>query len=212
MSTPRRSFLSRLAALLAVGSAPATLAAAVRPEPEPAPAFWPDERWLEMIANREHKIIIEAGSVADGLGLRRALNFIDVLNQDYQIPDGRVGCAVGTHSGALVFILNDAMWAKHGLGAKYGVKDAQGNAATTNTFRAGAPFTVEALAKRGVQFLACNRSLMRLGRELAGATGNANATHAELVANVLPGVVVTPAMIVAVSRAGTRGVPYMAVP
>jgi hypothetical protein len=32
MSTPRRSFLSRLAALLAVGSAPATLAAAVRPE------------------------------------------------------------------------------------------------------------------------------------------------------------------------------------
>jgi hypothetical protein len=35
--------------------------------------------------------------------------------------------------------------------------------------------------------------------------------HAELVANVQPGVIVVPSMIVAVSRAGQRGVPYISV-
>lgn len=215
MSTPRRSFLGRLTALLAVGAAPAALAAATPAAPDRAArahtAFWPDERWLEMVAQREHRMIIETGIVSDGLALRRGLNFVDVLNQDYGIPDGRIGLAIGMHTAALSFILNDAMWAKHALGARFGVKNAQGAAATANPYRAGAPFAVETLAKRGVVFLACNRALRRLSGELAGAGGNAAAVHAELVANVLPECTVTPAMVVALSRAQTKGVPYMAV-
>lgn len=215
MSTPRRSFLGRLTALLAVGAAPAALAAAT-PAPGGGAApdgtpFWPDERWLEMLAQREHRIIIETGIVSDGLALRRGLNFMDVLNQDYGIPDGRIGLAIGVHTAALSFILNDAMWAKHALGERFGVKNAQGAPATANPYRAGAPFSVEALGKRGVVLLACNRALRRFSGELAGAGGNAGAVHAELVANVLPECQVTPAMVVALSRAQSKGVPYMAV-
>jgi intracellular sulfur oxidation DsrE/DsrF family protein len=219
MSTPRRSFLGRLSALLAIGAAPATLAAATAAATAEAPdgaasgdaAYWPDERWLEMLAQREHRMIIESGIIADALVLRRGLNFIDVLNQDYSIPDGRVGLAIGVHTAALSFILNDAMWAKHALGERFGVKNAQGVAATANPYRAGAPFAVESLGKRGVVFLACNRALRRISGELAGAGGNAAAVHAELVANVLPECTVTPAMVVALSRAQSKGVPYMAV-
>ena len=215
MSTPRRSFLGRLTALLAVGAAPSTLSAATpaaagRAAPD-ATAFWPDERWLEMLAQREHRMIIESGIVSDGLALRRGLNFIDVLNQDYGIPDGRVGLAIGVHTAALSFLLNDAMWVKYTLGERFGVKTPQGAPATANPYRTGAPFAVETLAKRGVVFLACNRALRRLSGELAGAGGNAATVHAELVANVLPECTVTPAMVVALSRAQSKGVPYMAV-
>lgn len=213
MSTPRRSFLGRLSALLAVGAAPAVLAAATPVTPATASdaAFWPDERWLETLANREHRMIIETGIVSDGLALRRGLNFMDVLNQDYAIPDGRIGLAIGVHTAGLAFILNDAMWAKYALGERFGVKNPQGASATANPYRAGTPFAVEALGKRGVVFLACNRALRRLSGELAGAGGNAAAVHAELVGNVLPECRVTPAMVVALSRAQSKGVPYMAV-
>jgi intracellular sulfur oxidation DsrE/DsrF family protein len=216
MNTPRRSFVGRLTALLAVGAAPSALSAAA-PATDQAiatgtdAAFWPDERWLEMLAQREHRMIIETGIVSDGLALRRGLNFIDVLNQDYAVPDARVGLAIGVHTAALSFILNDAMWVKYTLGARFEVKNAQGVPATANPFRAGVPFSVESLSKRGVVFLACNRALLRFSRELAGAGGSAAAVHAELVANVLPEAQVTPAMVVALSRAQSKGVPYMAV-
>lgn len=216
MNTPRRSFLGRLTALLAVGAAPSALSAAA-PAADPATAngangtYWPDERWLEMLAQREHRMIIETGIVSDGLALRRGLNFVDVLNQDYAVPDARIGLAIGVHTAALSFILNDAMWAKYSLGARFAVQNAPGASATANPFRAGSAFSVESLSKRGVIFLACNRALLRLSRELAGAGGAAAAVHAELVANVLPEAQVTPAMVVALSRAQSKGVPYMAV-
>lgn len=216
MNTPRRSFVGRLTALLAVGSAPSVLSAAT-PGTERASSsgvdgmFWPDERWLELVAQREHRLIIETGIVSDGLALRRGLNFVDVLNQDYAVPDARIGLAIGVHTAALSFILNDAMWVKYTLGARFDVKNAQGVPATANPFRAGVPFSVESLSKRGVVFLACNRALLRFSRELAGAGGSAAAVHSELVANVLPEAQVTPAMVVALSRAQSKGVPYMAV-
>ncbi len=209
MSTPRRSFLGRLAALLAVGATPAALAAEVRSRPDAA--RWPDERWLEALANREHRIIIETGIVADGLAIRRGLNFLDVMNQDYGVPDARLGLAVGVHSPALGFVLNDAMWAKYELGRRWNVMGAGGTPATANPFRAGAPYSIESLGKRGAIFLACNRALRRVSGELAGPGGNAQAVHAELVANVLPEATVVPAMVAALCRAQSRGVPYMAV-
>lgn len=206
MSTPRRSFLGRLTALVALGATPGRLAAAI----EPPPAA-PDERWLLALAQREQRMIIETGVISDALALRRGLNFLDVSNTDYTLRDDRLGLAIGVHSAALAFVLSDAMWAKHALGARWDVRDARGQAATTNPFRAGAPHTIEALHARGVHLLACNRSLMRLGRDLAGPSGDAAAVHRDLVANVLPQVTVVPAMVVALSRAQARGVPYMAV-
>lgn len=209
MATPRRSFLGRLAALLAVGGTPATLAAATADAAEAG--RWPDETWLELIANREHRIIIETGVISDALALRRGLNFLDVLNQDYQVPDGRAGLAIGVHSPALAFVLNDAMWAKYELGRRWGVNGPQGAPATANPWKAGAPFSLEALGRRGAVFLACNRALRRISGEFAGPGGNATAVHQELVANLLPEARAVPAMVVALSRAQARGIPYMAV-
>lgn len=205
MSTPRRSFLTRLGALVAAGvAAPRALTA------EPLVAGAPDERWMHAIAAKEGRILIETGIIADALAFRRAINFMDVYNTDFSTPDARLGVAVGVHSPALGLVLNDEMWAKHSLGRRFSINDAQGQPATTNLWKAGAA-SVDGLRRRGVEVLACNRSLMRLSRDLAGAGGNAQAVHAELLANVLPGTIVVPAMIVAVSRATGLGVPYISV-
>jgi intracellular sulfur oxidation DsrE/DsrF family protein len=210
MSTPRRSFLGRLAALVAAGTAAPEVLHAAAGGAAPLEGAAPDERWLNAIAQKEQRLIIETGIIADALAFRRALNFLDVYNTDFSTPDDRLGLAVGTHSPALGMVLNDAMWAKYEFGRRFSVNTAQGQAATANPWGAG-NVSVDGLRKRGVEVLACNRSLIRLSRELAGAGGNAPAVHAELVANVLPGVIVVPAMIVAVSRAGQRGVPYISV-
>lgn len=212
MSTPRRTFLGRLGALVALGAAPRTLSAAgVRADEFESHALGPDERWLEAVAQREHRIFVETGTLADVPGFRRTLNFLDVYNSDFGMADGKLGVVVGMHGGAIALALGDSLWAKYRLGERLGVKDAAGAAVTTHPYRTGSPATIEGLASRGVHLLACNRSLLRFSRELAGSTGDAAAVHKELVASVLPKVQVVPALIIAVSRAQERGVPYIVV-
>jgi len=210
VTTPRRSFLGRLGALFALGAVPASftsLDAAVKEDLPPGP----DERWLEATAQMEHKIFVETGTLADVPGFRRMLNFLDVYNSDFRVPDARLGAVAGVHGGAIALALGDALWAKYALGVRLGVRTAAGAAATANPYRAGSPATVEGLAARGVHVLACNRSLLRLSRELAGASGDAAALHRELLAGTLPQVQVVPALIIAVSRAQERGIPYIMV-
>lgn len=209
MTTPRRSFLGRLAALLAVGTVPST-AFATPSGATTRPATWPDERWLEAAANGEHRIFVETGTLTDAIGLRRTVNYLDAMKNDYQVPESRLGVVVGVHGAAVAIALNDAMWAKHRLGERGGLKGATGAAPTANPFRSGAG-SVEALAARGVHLLACNNSLRRLSRELAGSGGDANAVHAELTANVQAPFLVVPAMIVAVGRAQERNIPVIMV-
>ncbi|MFN0097191.1 MAG: hypothetical protein ACKVS7_00845 [Gemmatimonadaceae bacterium] len=212
MSTPRRSFLGRLGALLAVGAVPSTaLAASVRSAEPPRDATrWPDERWLEAIANGEHRMLVETGTLADVIGFRRMVNYLDAMKNDYHIPDNRLGVALGVHSTAISLALNDTLWAKYKLGERGGLKTPSGAAPTTHPFRAGGPASVEGLSARGVWFLACNNSLRRLSREFAG-TGDPAPIYTELVAGVLPQFQLVPAMIAAVGRAQERNVPVLVV-
>lgn len=212
MSTPRRSFLGRLGALLAVGAVPSTaLAASVgRTEAPRDSAFWPDERWLEAIANGEHRIFVETGALTDAIGFRRTVNYLDAMKNDYHIPDSRLGVAIGVHGGAISLALNDALWAKHKLGERGGLKTPTGAAPTAHPFRTGGPGTVEGLTARGVWLLACNNSMRRLSRELAG-TADPAPIYNELVAGLLPQFTLVPAMIAAVGRAQERNVPVLVV-
>jgi intracellular sulfur oxidation DsrE/DsrF family protein len=218
VSHPRRSFLGRLGGLLALGALPTTLDAAERRADRgpagatvPGASAGPDERWLDAIAGKEHRLFVEMGSLTDVIAFRRTLNFLDVYDSDFGVPGNRLGVAVGMHGGAIGLALGDALWAKYRIGERADVRDAAGRPVTANPARAGSAPTIEGLAARGVHLLACNRSLIRLAGQLAGTGGNAAAIHGELVAGVLPQVQVVPALIVAVSRAQERGVPYLAI-
>ncbi len=209
--SPRRSFLGRLGALLALGASPAALAAAPPTRFTPFTRLAPDERWLLEASQREHRLFIETGTIGEMIAFRRAMNFLDTYKSDFGIDGHELGLVVGVHGDAIALALGDASWARRGLGERTGTKGANGQAATVNPYRRGVPFSIDALAARGVTFLACNNSLRRLAGQFTPAGGDAAATHRALVAEV-EAMQVVPAMAIAVSRAQQRGIPYLAVP
>jgi intracellular sulfur oxidation DsrE/DsrF family protein len=73
-----------------------------------------------------------------------------------------------------------------------------------------ADYAVDVLQSRGAQFLLCNNVLRRVTRTLAGRTGVTYAAmRAELIAGLLPKVIVVPAMAVALGRAQEHGCAYV---
>ena len=128
---------------------------------------------------------------------------------------------------------NDAMWAKYGLGDYTGLKDAAGKPYTRNVFYrptaddlhllmaaiqsptipafAGAmpAIGIESLQKMGTTFLLCANAFGGWCEELAvRGKGKSEDLQKELGANMLPGVVMVPAMVIAIEKAQAAGIAY----
>lgn len=202
-STPRRGFLGRLLGSIAgLAVAPTVLGAQGQAANEP---------WLQGLTGK-HKQILDVSSSRGGQPLLRTANFLDAYAEAYGTKDSDVNAIVGIHGGALVMGLNDAMWAKYELGKRANEMDPRTQApAVRNPFASGSPTSIARLQERGVRFIACGRAIRRLSGELAAAAGvPADQVRAELQANMLPGVLEVPALIVAVNRAQEAGLTYVA--
>jgi intracellular sulfur oxidation DsrE/DsrF family protein len=69
--------------------------------------------------------------------------------------------------------------------------------------------SIEALQRRGVLFIACNNALTFFYGMIAEARQlDAATVGADIRANLLPGVVVVPAMVIAIEKAQARGLAY----
>jgi len=68
---------------------------------------------------------------------------------------------------------------------------------------------IENLQKMGTKFLLCNNAFGAWCLELqARQKGKADAIQKELAANVLPGVTIVPAMVIAIEKAQAAGIRY----
>ena len=128
---------------------------------------------------------------------------------------------------------NDAIWAKYGLGVYTGLKDADGKAYTRNVFNRPTPrdlhllmqavdspmipaladaipaLGIENLQKMGAKFVLCANALGIWCLELeARGKGKAQDIEKELRANLLPGVTIVPAMVIAIEKAQEAGIKY----
>jgi intracellular sulfur oxidation DsrE/DsrF family protein len=150
------------------------------------------------------------------------LNYYETLNKAYNVKDSdinTVGTLYGGPNTTTFFAFNDAMWAKYKLGEMLKFNDHKTKQpATRNTWRADpeiaglmvAPAaSIEALQKRGALFLLCNNAL-NLWAGLIAQANNAQqpAVLADLKANLLPGVVIVPGMVVAIQKAQDKGIAY----
>jgi intracellular sulfur oxidation DsrE/DsrF family protein len=116
------------------------------------------------------------------------------------------------------FALNDATWAKHRLGEFAEIQDPERDGpATANPWRRKplvrgklmAEASIEALQARGAVFLVCDLALGGFAVRLTQARGgSASELHDEFRANLLPGVVLVPNVVVSIQRAQRRGLPY----
>ena len=147
---------------------------------------------------------------------------------------GAVGTfySVGTQS-SIPMAFNDAAWAKYKLGEYLGLKDASGKPYERNVYyrptaadahvllqamqlpavgafaQAMPALGIESLQKMGTTFLLCANAFSGWCAELeVRGKGKAADLDKDLRANLLPGVVVVPAMVIAIEKAQAAGIAY----
>ena len=195
----------------------------------------PDD-WIKEVKG-DHRCLFDFPQHKNGYGLLHILNYLNTYSAAYKTTAGQVGAvgtfySVGTQA-SISLAFNDAIWAKYGLGVYTGLKDADGKAYTRNVFNrpttkdlhllmqaADLPMIpaladampalgIENLQKMGTKFLLCANALGIWCLELeARGKGKAQEIEKDLRANVLPGVTIVPAMVIAIDKAQEAGIKY----
>jgi intracellular sulfur oxidation DsrE/DsrF family protein len=133
----------------------------------------------------------------------------------YGLPEAANSVAVATHGPAIAGLFRDEIWERYALGQRYKITDAgTGAPAAKNPFLSpqdGVPSdaVVPDLLNRGVVFVVCNVAVNNLARRVVQVGGDVDAVHQELVAGLVPGVLVVPDLFVAISHAQKKGVSYI---
>jgi hypothetical protein len=230
-TNPRRSFLGHLAAAAAAVSLPVG-----RLHAAPAAQQNDHDAWIDRVQG-DHRCLFDFPKHSNGFPLLHILNYLGTYQSAYGTGAGRVG-AVGTFYGmgggsSIAMGFDDAMWEKYELGAYLGLSDANGRAYTRNVFYQptdadGHLFAqalqspplpmfggaivgsgIEALQGMGTTFLMCNNALNGWAFELEARGKGAQADlNTDLRAHLLPGVIIVPAMVIAIEKAQEAGIRY----
>jgi len=225
----RRAFIGRL---LGAGAAAGLSVAGARVAAQESA---PDE-WLQEVKGT-HRCLFDFPQHKNGFPLLHILNYINTYSQAYKTGPGQVG-AVGTFYAAgrqssIPLAFNDNIWAKYDLGAYTGLKDETGKTYSRNVFNQPTPkdlhllmqavdlpmipalagampaIGIESLQKMGTKFILCANALGIWCLELeARGKGKAADIEKDLRANVLPGVTIVPAMVIAIEKAQEAGIKY----
>jgi hypothetical protein len=192
--------------------------------------------WIKEVKG-SHRCLFDFPQHKNGMPQLHILNYLNTYAAAYKTGAGQVG-AVGTFYGvgaqaSIPLAFNDAIWAKYGLGAYTGLKDAEGKPYTRNVFNrptqkdlhlvmnaidspmipaladAIPALGIESLQKMGAKFILCANALGIWCLELeARGKGKAQDIDKELHANILPGVTIVPAMVIAIEKAQEAGIRY----
>lgn len=229
--THRRSFLGRM-----FGAAAAAGFTFAAPRAANAQEMSGADDWINEVKGT-HRCLFDFPRHGNGMPQLHILNYLNTYSQAYKATPGQVG-AVGTFYsvGTLSSIplgFNDAIWTKYELGSYLGLKDASGKFYTNNVFNKPTPkdlhlvmkaadlpmlnqiadvvpaMGIESLQKMGTKFILCNNALGLWCLELeARGKGKAADIDKELRANLLPGVTIVPAMVIAIDKAQEAGIKY----
>jgi intracellular sulfur oxidation DsrE/DsrF family protein len=230
--TDRRSFFGRMFGAAAAVSLPMVDVASAG---QGAAGAGPDA-WISEVKGT-HRTLFDFPKHGYFFPQLHILNYINTYQQAYKAAPGTVG-TVGTFYGigngsSISLAFNDTIWAKYALGEYLGLKDASGKAYTHNVFNKPTkadlhivttalqtpnlpPFAdymplmgIESLQKMGTKFLLCNNALEAWTIELeARGKGKMPEILADLKANLLPGVTIVPAMVIAIEKAQAAGIKY----
>jgi hypothetical protein len=192
--------------------------------------------WIKEVKGT-HRCLFDFPQHKNGFPLLHILNYVNTYSQAYKTGAGQVGAvgtfyAVGSQS-SIPLAFNDSIWKKYELGAYTGLKDASGKVYTRNVFNQPTPndlhllmravdspmipalagampaLGIESLQNLGTKFILCANALGIWCLELeARGKGKAADLEKELRANVLPGVSIVPAMVIAIEKAQEAGIRY----
>ena len=229
-TTHRRRFLGQV-----LGAAAAAASLSVSGTPAAAQESGADD-WIKEVKGT-HRCLFDFPQHKNGFPQLHILNYLNTYATAYKTGPGQVG-AVGTfysagNQASIPLGFNDVIWAKYELGEYTGLKDAAGKFYTRNVFNRPTPndlhllmqaidapmipaladaipaLGIESLQKMGTKFILCANALGIWCLELeARGKGKAQAIESELRANLLPGVTIVPAMVIAIDKAQEAGIKY----
>lgn len=208
LAHPRRRFIGRLAAAIAALTAGLPNVSGAESVGAGSIDSSDHDAWMKSLKGKHRQFFHEVN--LHDRGMLMANNYLDVYQEAFGAKPGEASGVIGVHGAGLALAFNDAAWAKYRFGKSNNVIDpATKEPATKNIFRTGGPLTVEETQKRGVVFLMCNMALRRVSRSLAAERGEPYETiYEDLKASSLPGVILVPAMVVAINRAQEAGFTY----
>ncbi|MEZ5415808.1 MAG: hypothetical protein R2708_00490 [Vicinamibacterales bacterium] len=209
MSRDPRSRRSVLASLAAAGAVLPRQASAQAPPPA---AFTPVrhqvDAWLDERPAR-HRVVLDVTTAA---GMPDAVRFAGNLftghKTGYGLDDGDLTQVICLRHYAMVFALNDTVWAAHGPALAKAVRYTDprgGGAPTANPYNSGQRRQLADLAARGVRFMVCETASRTFSRLVAGQGGDADALFATFGANLIPEARYVSAGVVGVSHAQEYG-------
>jgi hypothetical protein len=195
----------------------------------------PDD-WMKEVSGTQ-RCLFDFPQHKNGVPLLHILNYLNTYSAAYKTGPGTVGAvgtfySIGTQS-SIGLGFNDAAWVKYGLSEYLGLKDSAGRPYARNVFHrptkddlhlliqamqtpnipamgdAMPALGIESLQKMGTKFLLCANALGAWCLELeARGKGKAPDIEKDLRANLLPGVTIVPAMVIAIEKAQGAGIRY----
>lgn len=204
----RRRFLAQLSGGLA---AMAGVSAPLAAQQVSAALSDPDhDAWMQR-ASGEHRVLFHATGPGDGAPMLMAMNYLDVYASAYNASREHVSVVIGVHGSALPIGLNDGAWDRYELGRRINVNDPDTKEpAKRNVFAVGGPISIDTAMARGIVLLVCNVALTMTAGSIARARSLVAAdVYNDLKSSVLPGAVVVPGLVVAISRAQEKGFTYI---
>jgi hypothetical protein len=225
MTTPRRDFLGLLGAATLLGSAtPRVLVGAEalppvspRREPRRQPAAW-DMSWRTRLRGA-HRAVFDAPEVSEGDPVLRAVIWAHQMQEVFGTTSAEMSRVLVLRHTGIELAMHDAYWARFDAAERHGFRNAAGAPLHVNPMRAARaevpePFrqmTLEQFAADGGIILACDLALRHYVVPRYVATGLSDeAAYSAAVRDLVPGIILQPSGIFAVSvaqEAGCRFVP-----
>jgi hypothetical protein len=211
----RRSLVKGMGAAAAAVALAGTRAGAQQapsPAPSPASPFMParhaQDEWLDKIPGK-HRVILDVTSAA---GVPEAMGFVSNIQSAnksaYGLEETDLAIIVCLRHSASLFAFTDAVWAKYGKAMADVVKYSDPKATEppkVNPYNVPPRSSLDAAARRNVQFMVCDTASHRYARFLAGPDGNAEAIYKEMAANMIPSSRFVAAGVIGVTRAQEYG-------
>jgi hypothetical protein len=222
----RREFLGRMAAGAVALGLSGSIPRAFASEPTVRGDTTPSDKWLTAVTGK-HRQIFDTPNHENGWGLLHVRNYLNTMRDSYHVTHPDVTAVVTIYGLGTMLAFNDDMWKKYGLGTASKVMDSSNAPATANVFYkapasspslsiSGAPIpipadaSISALQQRGAVFILCNNAYgVWMGLLSGGDAAKAAELRKEFDANMLPGVYLVPAMVVAINQAQKNGCSYM---
>ena len=221
MTVTRRTFIGAAAAnAAALAALPASLLANVPNDlvPRPSTDEW-NVDWTRKLSGK-HKSVFDNAEIESGYGVWRAAAWARQHMEVLKAPAADITPSIVLRHNAIVLAMQQSFWDKYGIGASKKVTHPlTGMSTDRNPVLLGekdgipAPFNQATLTNQlshGVIVLACNLALQDCV-DLIAKTDNVGADEARkrAIAYLVPGVILQPSGVFAVTQAQEAGASYV---